>query len=81
MLSSGASNIPALLATHYHVTAQVINIRLASLAYEIDQYRAGARLDCLELLSRNQRRQRGITPTCYNALCDFELDWDSAIGF
>lgn len=81
LLKLNATCIQNILATHYHVTTQVINIRLDSLAYEIDQYQEGARLDCLELLSRRQRNQRGITPTCYAALCDFALDWDSAIGF
>ena len=81
LLSDNAPGIQYILAEHYHVTTQVINIRMSSLAYEIDQYREGTRLDCLELLSRKQRRQRGITTTCYQALCDFTLDWDSAIGF
>lgn len=81
LLDSGALGIQYTLAEYYHVTPQVINIRLDSLSYEIDQYREGARLDCLELLSRNQRTSRGINPTCYRALCDFELDWNSAIGF
>lgn len=81
LLNDKAADIQGILAEHYHVTPQVINIRMDSLAYEIDQYRKGTRLDCLELLSRTQRRQRGITSTCYQALCDFALDWDSAIGF
>ena len=81
LLNDKATDIQGVLAEHYHVTPQVINIRMDSLAYEIDQYRKGTQLDCLELLSRKQRRQRGITPTCYQALCDFALDWDSAIGF
>lgn len=81
LLESGALGIQYTLAEYYHVTPQVINIRLDNLSYEIDQYREGARLDCLELLSRTQRKQRGITPTCYRALCDFALDWDLAIGF
>ena len=80
LLDSRALGIQYTLADHYHVTPQVINIRMDSLAYEIDQYRKGTRLDCLELLSRTQRRQRGITSTCYQALCDFELGWDSVIG-
>lgn len=81
LLKTNAIGIQYILAAHYHVTTQVINIRMDSLAYEIDQYREGARLDCLELLSRRQRKQRGITPTSYQALCDFALDWNSAIGF
>ena len=80
LLNDKATDIQGVLAEHYHVTPQVINVRMNSLAYEIDQYREGARLDCLELLSRKQRRQRGITTTCYQALCDFALDWDSVIG-
>lgn len=81
LLESEAFGIQYTLAEYYHVTPQVINIRLDNLSYEIDQYREGARLDCLELLSRRQRTQRGITSTCYRALCDFALDWDSVIGF
>lgn len=72
-------NIQGLLAGYYHVSQQVINIRIDSLSYEIDQYKEGARLDCLELLSRRQRQKRGIITTSYGALCDFALDWDSAI--
>ena len=81
LLNANAVGIQSTLAEHYHVTVQVINIRMSSLAYEIDQYQEGARLDCLELLSRRQREQRGITSTCYQARCDFALDWDSAISF
>ena len=81
LLNLGASGIQYTLAEYYHVTPQVINIRLDSLSYEIDQYKEGTCLDCLEVLSRTQRIRRGITPTCYQALCDFALDWDSAIGF
>lgn len=81
LFNSGVLGIKYVLAEHYHVTAQVISIRLESLSYEIDQYQEGARLDCLELLSRRQRKQRGIVPTCYSAHCDFALDWDSVIGF
>ncbi len=63
--------IQSILAEHYHVTTQVINIRMNSLAYEIDQYQEGTDLDEIELLSRKQLKQRGITPTCYEARCDF----------
>ena len=80
-LNNNVIGIQGILAEHYHVTTQVINIRMDSLAYELDQFREGTHLDCLELLSRKQRRQRGITTTSYQALCDFSLDWDSAIGF
>lgn len=81
LLNDNALGIQYILAEHYYVTPQMINIRMNSLAYEIDQYRAGTHLDCLELLSRTQRIRRGITPTCYQALCEFALGWDSAIGF
>lgn len=81
LFESKTLNIPYELAEYYHVTPQVINIRLANLSYEIDQYREGVCLDCLELLSRKQRTRRGITPTCYQVLCDFMPYWDSAVGF
>jgi len=79
-LASNYGNIPYILAEHYRVTPHVINIRLDSLAYEIDQYRIGTPLNDLKLLSRTKRNAQGIRPTCYNAICDFPLDWDSAIG-
>lgn len=81
LLESGDMAIQYRLAQYYHVTPQVISIRIDSLSYEIDQYKEGVHLDCLELLSRRQRQQRGIEPTCYNALCDFSYDWDYVIGF
>lgn len=67
------------LAAYYHVSSQVINIRLSSLGYEIDQYRCGIPLESVELLSRNQRDRRGIQSTCYNAICGFSCDY--AIGY
>lgn len=72
--------IQEMLADHYHVPPRVISIRLDSLSYEIDQYRCGVSLDCIELLSRNQRQKRGIQTSCYNAVCAFGLNWDSAVG-
>lgn len=80
LLDNNATYIRYILADHYHVTTQVISIRMDSLAYEIDQYRSGTPMDRLELLSRNQRKRRGITTTCYGALCDFPLDLDSAFA-
>lgn len=80
LLNSGVTGVQSILAEYYNVTTQVINIRMDSLAYEINQYQEGVRLDCLELLSRNQRKLRGITTPCYQARCDFALDWDSVIG-
>lgn len=81
LFSDKASDIQGVLAEHYHVTPQVINIRMNSLAYEIDQYRTGVQLDRIELLSRRQCERRGISPTCYQAYCDFLFDWGSVIGF
>lgn len=80
LIDDNALEIQTILAKHYHVTAQVINVRMSSLAYEIDQYREGKHLDCIEFLSRKQRKQRGIKPTCYQTLCDFAFGWDSVIG-
>ena len=79
LLEANTVDIQCRLAEHYRVTEQVINIRLNSLAYEIDQYRSGTSLDCLELLSRRQCKKRGITTSSYLALCDFSLDWNAAI--
>ena len=72
--SSGGFNpnsIQESLASYYQVSPQVINIRLSSLSYEIDQYRRGVPLESIELLSRNQREKRGIRCTCYSAVCAF----------
>ena len=69
--TSSSMSIQDKLAAHYGVTTQVINIRINSLSHEIDQYRDGVPIQEIELLSRNQLRRRGITPTCYSALCDF----------
>lgn len=75
-----SGTIQSELATHYFVSTQVINIRIESLSYEIDQYRNGVPIEKIELLSRRQRLARGIKSTDYSALCDFALDWDSVIG-
>lgn len=72
--------IQGYLADYYNVTPRVISNRLESLSYEIDQYRCGISLNNLEILSRNQRMQRGIKTTCYEAMCEFPLDWGSFIG-
>lgn len=63
--------IQGCLAKRYCVTPQVINNRLDSLSYEIDQYCCGVPLSDIEILSRNQRNQRGIKTTSYEAVCDF----------
>lgn len=72
-------DVQGIFAEHYHVTRQVISFRLDSLSYEIDQYIKGVPINQVELLSRRQRLRRGIKTTCYQAVCDFALDWDSAI--
>lgn len=74
-----SGTIQSELAAYYFVSTQVINIRIESLSYEIDQYRSGVPIEKIELLSRRQRRVRGIESTNYSALCDFALDWDSVI--
>ena len=74
-----AGGIQDELADYYHVSPQVINIRLSSLSYEIDQYRCGVRLEDIELLSRTQRAKRGIQSTCYSAVCDFPSNY--AMGY
>lgn len=67
------------LSDTYQVSPRVIDIRMDSLAYEIDQYRQGVTLENLNILSRTQRKRMGITPTDYRVLCAFPLDWDSEI--
>lgn len=71
--------IPSILAKYYKVTQTVVNNRISSLSYEIDQYRNGVALDRIEILSNRQQRKLGISPTCYTALCSYELDWTSEI--
>ena len=70
--TSSSYSIQDKLAAHYGVTTQVINIRINSLSYEIDQYCNGVPLQEIQLLSRSQLKKRGITPTHYSALCDFD---------
>lgn len=71
--------IPSALAEYYHVSTQVINLRLENLGYEIDQYRNGVPIDRIQLLSHAQQRRMGICPTSYLAMCEFALSWDSVI--
>lgn len=68
------------LAEHYGVTYQVINNRIESLSYEIDQYAHGTPLSDIQILSKTQRTKLGITTTPYNAGCEFPLEWDAVIG-
>lgn len=72
--------LPGILADRYGVTTRVIEIRMDSLSYEIDQYRRGVPIDQIELLSKKQRRDRSIIPTNYAAACDFGIPWDAMIG-
>ena len=69
-----------ILADYYHVSPRVIEIRISSLSYEIDQYRTGTPIDKIEILSKTERKNRRITTTHYNAVCAFPLDWEAAIG-
>ncbi len=80
LLRFNAVGITSLLAEYYYVTTKVISNRIDNLAYEIDQYRAGRRIDQIKLLSHRQLKRIGITPTCYKAVLDFALDWDSEIS-
>lgn len=72
---------PAFFAEHYHVSQQVINLRIKNLSYEIDQFCCGTRVEDIKLLSRNQLNIRDIHPTDYLAKCAFALSWDSVIGW
>lgn len=59
------------LAKYYFVSEPVIGFRIDSLGYEIEQYRCGIPIESIELLSKNQRRLRGINPPPYKAMCYF----------
>ena len=76
---AGTCCIQGLLADHYGVTPQVINIRIANLGYEIDQYRAGIPMNKITLLSKRKQIEAGIQPTSYRAMCGFALQWDAVI--
>lgn len=73
--------VEAYFARIYGVSQRVISNRIASLGYEIDQFRNGVSVSNIKLLSRHKQEIQGICPTNYNALCAFssELDWDSVI--
>lgn len=62
------------LADYYHVTPAVIDNRIRTLSYEIDQFREGVPVDRLRILSDSQQKRSGIAPTCYSALLDFSFD-------
>lgn len=69
-------DVRAKLADFYHVSYTVIENRINNLAYEIDQYANGIDMDSLQILSRKQQYDLGITSTAYNSVCDclpFEL--------
>lgn len=59
------------LARFYHVSNYVIENRLYSLSYEIDQYSQGVPINQIIFLSHTQQRKNGIQSTNYNAECDF----------
>lgn len=70
---------PDVLAEHYRVTSRVIEIRIESLSYEIDQYRRGIPVTEIKLYSRNQLTKMGIRPTRYVAACVFAgIDFNAA---
>lgn len=71
LLAFNASDIPHTLAEYYHVTEPVINFRLSSLAYEIEQFQSGVPIERIELLSRTQRKARGLQVANYQAMCAF----------
>lgn len=75
----GLVDLPNILADHYFVSPQVINIRLDNLSYEIEQYRNGRSIEEIELLSRTQRKNLKKKFTNYSALCAFSLDWNATI--
>ena len=67
------TNILRCLAERYGVTEQVISFRINNLSYEIDQYRNGASIDTIDLLSANQQRKKGIVPTGYADACEYRI--------
>lgn len=70
---------PKLLADHYHVSQQVINLRIKNLSYEIDQFCCGVRIEDVQLLSWNQLNRFGIQPTDYVSKCTFPFSCRSGI--
>lgn len=56
------------LAEKYNVTEGVINFRLESLKYEIQQYLSGTPLNDIKILSNRQQTQKGIKVKSLNDL-------------
>lgn len=81
LFDSGMERIPYYLAGKYQVTPRVIEVRVDSLSYEIDQYRSGVPINEIELLSKRCRHRQGISTTPYNAVMDFAFDWNDTIGW
>lgn len=56
------------LAARFNVTTTVIEMRLESLKYEIEQYLSGVDINDLEIISLTKQKERGIRVTSLNDL-------------
>lgn len=81
------TEISYLLSKRYNVSGKVIENRISSLSYEIDQYRQGTSIDKIKLLSYSKRILFGISTTDYiGKLKQFafqhysSLCWDAIIN-
>jgi len=61
----GDANLFQALADHYHVSVPVIQNRISSLSYEIDQFRSGIAADDIKLIAFNKQKSLGIAATDY----------------
>lgn len=68
------------LAEKYGVTVRVIENRLETLRYEIDQFRAGIPINQLRILSKNKQEYENISSTNYNVLCDFAFNSSDVVN-
>ncbi len=79
-LSYGNVSLIQELAYRFGVTTMVIRNRIKNLSYEIDQYKSGVDVNCINLLSAIQQSHNHITHTDYDdAISKLELKYNFAI--
>lgn len=66
-IAFGALDPVQAMAKEYFVSVPVIQNRISTLSYEIDQYRSGVPLDQIHLLAFNKQQSLGISVTDYVA--------------